>query len=259
MLKQLFNNTWETNLHNKATKLGRDEGAKGRPTEDTDPFDPAETSIRNDINKKIIELETICKTEIENIHPKLTQYENGFNQQSVNFANRLESSNLYIALDNILNHERNNLTQAIFKRISTEGPYNSFRLSNNIKITEPDNPKDLLDYFSTILIIWAIETVLNSVFWTNTFSGWVGKGLIVSLLLSGLNILIGLFAGYLFSYKNLANSKSKYIAYIGFISFIILDIFLNNIIRQGIKLVIYLSYAFIQIYICFRSNFITIY
>lgn len=208
LFDKLINRSWEEGLFKEAAKLGRSEGANGRPTADTPKYDVGETHIRSEVQKKLLKIEESLATELQKIIPAVTKKDGDLSQAVLNFQTRKKADELKQTFDGVLADSRTALEDAYFRKHQAEGHYNRFKLEHNITI-DPDHPTDQLHYFSWIFVILAGETVMNAGYWGTFLKENYVAGILVALGLSVINIMVGFGGGIAFSYKNLSDSWNR--------------------------------------------------
>lgn len=213
----LMGKSWEDNLSKQAIRLGRASGARGLPTADTPPYDQGETEVRNQIQRKLLDLQQTLSRELQRSVPEITRKNEELSDIWQRFESRQPLSAIPETLDAVLENRRLNLSEAFFRRQQAEGAYNKFRLDHDISIL-PDHPTDRLNYLSVVFVLLAVETVLNSYFWGTKFGDDFVRGIAAAAAISALNIGLGLAAGVALSYKNLAEQHSKILGWVGCIA-----------------------------------------
>jgi hypothetical protein len=199
---------WEQKLFKDAEKLGAAEGAAGRPSADTPEFDVGETTVRREVDHIVTGTRGRLLELVTELTPQVAQQLTAVTDCRLDFEQRRSPQDSAEICKEMEARRRDALVEAEYERYRCESEFNSFRHLNRVT-SDPDHPADKLHYLSVVFILFAAEALLNSVFWTQSLSGFVTLGLLVAAALSALNIIIGFVAGIGFSYKNLHERKHQ--------------------------------------------------
>ena len=104
--------------------------------------------------------------------------------------------------------------------------FDEFKSDNKLDRTAR-SPRSKLRIYSIIAAMILIETIINGIFFASGIgSGF--KGATIAICLSGINVFAGLVIGRkVLNYKNHISLFFKFLAYIGFLSYMFLVLFLN--------------------------------
>jgi hypothetical protein len=193
---------WEQDLHKKASDLGAQQAASSRPMADSADADEGENKVRTEVYNRELGVHGLLSNELNRLAPLLANESAEVNACHVSYQQRRSPSGSKSYCEGVFAQRKAQLVEAYFDRYRSEAHYNRFRHQHGIT-KDPDHPEDKLNYLSWLFLILAAETVLNSVFWTQSLEGFVTKALLISFVLSALNIVIGFLAGAGFGHKNL--------------------------------------------------------
>ncbi len=199
---------WELKLFKQAQRLGAEEGAAGRPGADTPEYDVGETTVRQEVYQIVTGTRGRLLELITELTPLVAQQHSALTECRLDFEKRRSPQDTAQICREIETRHRDPLVEAEHERYRSESEFNLFRHLNRVT-TDPDHPPDKLHYLSVVFVLFAVEALLNSVFWTQSLSGFVTLALLVAAALSALNICIGFVAGIGFSYKNLHELKHR--------------------------------------------------
>ena len=196
---------WDAELYRRARQEGAAEGACGRPAADAVTVDGVEAKLHSEVRERALAVNGVLSNELNRINPVLAAHRAELAQNQHLFETRHDPEVSGQTFENMLRSRRAELAEAYHRKHSAEGHYNLFRFQHSIAHS-PDHPGDRLNYLSWIFLILAFETLLNSLFWTGSMGGFLTTALLISFLLSAINIGIGFASGALFSYKNLSTT-----------------------------------------------------
>jgi hypothetical protein len=199
---------WDRELYRRASQEGAAEGAAGRPGADSTTIDAVESRLHSEVRERVLAVNGLLAGELNRVNPQLAAQRAELAAKRHLFDTRHGPEVSRQSFENVLTGRRQQLVEAFQRRHRSEGHYNLFRFQNGIAHA-PDHPRDRLNYLSWIFLILACETLLNAVFWTGSMGGFLTTALLISFVLSAINIGIGFSAGALFSYKNLRDAQHR--------------------------------------------------
>jgi hypothetical protein len=199
---------WEKDLYKRAGQKGATEGAAGRPAADATAIDAVETRFHSDVRQRVLGTNGLLSNELNRVNPIVAAHRGMLAENQHVFDTRHDPEVSRQIFENVLSSKRQQLVEAYQRKHRAEGHYNLFRYQHGITYT-PDHPQDKLNYLSWIFLILAIETLLNAVFWTGSMGGFVTIALLISFVLSTVNIGIGFAAGALFAHKNRSETRLR--------------------------------------------------
>ena len=88
LFETLITRSWEQRLLKKAIRLGREEGANGRPAADTPKYDVGETHVRGEIEKQVVKAGEGVSTELQKIVPTITKKDGDLSQVELTFQSK---------------------------------------------------------------------------------------------------------------------------------------------------------------------------
>jgi hypothetical protein len=217
---------WDRELYRRASQDGAAEGAAGRPGADATTIDGVESRLHSEVRERVLAVNGLLAGELNRVNPLLAAQRAELTAREHLFNTRHSCEVSRQTFENVLTGRRSQLAEAFQRRHAAEGHYNLFRFVNGI-VHAPDHPKDRLNYLSWIFLILAFETLLNAVFWTGSMGGFLSTALLISFVLSAINIGIGFSSGALFSYKNLRHIQYRVLGWSSLVGGIALSCLVN--------------------------------
>jgi hypothetical protein len=188
--------------------------------------DEGENKIRAEVHNVELGTQLLLSEHLKRIASPLATETAEIANLHINAQQRRSPGDSVSLCENQQAQRRVRLVEAYFDQYRSEGHYNEFRLRHSIT-KDPDHPDDLLHHVSVLFLLLAIETVLNSMFWTQSLDGWISAALLISAGLSFANIVIGFGTGFAFAHKNLSDTKHQILGWGGLIAGIALACWLN--------------------------------
>lgn len=207
---------WPKILIKRARDEGAKEGAAGRPAPDATEIDAPEARLRGEVRERVLGTNGLLNNELNRISPEVARHrvELAESQHLLETRHVPEVSRQHC--ENALSGKRQQLVEAYERKHRTEGHYNLFRHRHGIT-HDPDHPEDKLHYLSLIFVFVAFETVLNAFFWTGSLGGFLTMALLISLVLSLVNVSVGFLTGAGFAYKNRSETRNHVLGWLSLI------------------------------------------